>query len=113
MHELGLCSEMVKTLLDYMKQEKLTEIEEVTITVGEATGVVPRYMYDCWPAVVEDTPLAKTVLKVQYVLAMGRCHQCENEYSLVINHEKCPKCGCEDYDMMNGYEFEITTIKAK
>lgn len=113
MHELGLCSEMVKTLLDLMESEKLTLIEEVTITVGEATGVVPRYMYDCWPAVVEDTVLAKTKLKVNYVITLGRCHKCMHEYPLILNHEKCPECGCDEYDIINGYEFEITNIKAK
>lgn len=113
MHELGLCSEMVKTLLDYMKQEKLTRIDEIELTVGEATGVVPSYMYEAFPAVVQGTKLEGSKLKLNMVKATGVCKKCGEEFALHENHETCPFCGSREYDIERGFEYEITRILAK
>lgn len=110
MHELGLCSELYDTLLDLMEREKLSVISDVTLTVGEATAVVPKYMNDCWPAVIDGTKLAATRLHVNFKKALGRCHDCEREYVISDFHGHCPHCGGEDYDMLSGYEFEISEI---
>ncbi len=110
MHELGLCSELYDTLLDLMEKEHLSTISSVTLTVGEATAVVPNYMNDCWPAVVEGSKLEGCKLNVIFKKAMGRCHECEKEYVISDFHGHCPYCGCEDYDMLNGYEFEVTEV---
>lgn len=113
MHELGYAVEIVSTLEDYMKKEKLSEIQAVTLTVGEATGIVPHYMMDCWPAATENTKLAKTELRIDFKKAIGQCQKCDEEYVVSKTHGRCPKCGSEDYTMLSGYEFEITEILAK
>ena len=114
MHELGYATELVSTLEEYAKENNLTIIRSVTLTVGEATGIIPHFMQECWPAAIEDSPCLKDAeLKIDYKLVYGRCHECENEFIVTKSNGKCPKCGCEDYDMMNGYEFEITEILAK
>lgn len=113
MHELGYCTALVDTLEELMEKEGLTEIHECTLSVGEATGVIPNYLIDCWPAAIEGTKVANCVLKVNFIHARGVCRECEHEYVISAFHGHCPKCGSEDYDMKNGYEFEVTEIKAK
>lgn len=113
MHELGYAVEIVSTLEDYMKENKLTSIKSVTLTVGEATGIVPHYMMDCWPAAIENTPLANAELKIDFKRAIGHCRNCNQEFIISDYHGKCPKCSSEDYDIETGYEFEITEIIAK
>jgi Zn finger protein HypA/HybF involved in hydrogenase expression len=45
-------------------------------------------------------------------IPLNRCAKCgEPIYDEEL--KECPKCGCEDYDMLNGYEFEISEILAK
>ena len=39
MHELGLCTEMVRTLEDLMKEEGLKKISKVCVDVGEITEI--------------------------------------------------------------------------
>ena len=113
MHELGYAIELIRTLEDVMVQEKLKEIKEVTLTVGEATGIISRFMYECWPAALEDSETIKNCkLIIKEVRAKGACRNCDEEYIISNYHGKCPKCGSEDYDFLTGYEFEITEIKA-
>lgn len=110
MHELGFATELVSTLEDLMDQENLTKISSVTLKVGEATGVVPRFLLECWPAAIEDSRLPDCELKIDYVHAVARCRDCGQEYPASSSHGKCPKCGCEDYELLNGYEFEVVEI---
>ena len=113
MHELGYAIELIRTLEDVMVKEKLKEIKEVTLTVGEATGIVSKFMYDCWPAAIEDSETIKNCkLVIKEVRAIGTCRNCDHQYVITDHHGKCPKCGSEDYDLQTGYEFEITEIKA-
>lgn len=113
MHELGYAIEIIRTLEDVMKKENLKEIKEVTLTVGEATGIVSRFMYECWPAAIEDSDSIKDCkLVIKEVPAIGACHDCDEEFIVSKFHGKCPKCGGEDYDLLTGYEFEISEIKA-
>ena len=112
MHELGYAVQIIRTLEDFMKENDLSVISEVTLTVGEATGIVPRFMMECWPAAVEDSELIKECkLKIDYVESIGECHECEKQFPIAKNKRKCPYCGCEDYDTKTGYEFEISEIR--
>ena len=80
MHELGLCSELYDTLIDFMKTNGLTEVKEVSLKIGEATGVVPEFLLKCWPAVSEKTVLKDMIIKYDFIRVMGRCHNCDNEF---------------------------------
>ncbi|MBP3713219.1 MAG: hydrogenase maturation nickel metallochaperone HypA [Bacilli bacterium] len=113
MHELGYAVELIRTLEDVMEKENLKEIYEVTLTVGEATGIIPKFMYDCWPAALEDSDKIRNCkLIIKEVKAVGICSSCDNEYVVSEHHGKCPKCGSEDYNLATGYEFEISSIRA-
>ena len=97
-----------------MKENNLTEIKEVTLTVGEATGIVPKFFYDCWPAAIEDSDMISDCkLIINVVKGIGTCRNCDHQYVITDHHGKCPKCGSEDYDLQTGYEFEVTEIKAR
>lgn len=112
MHELGYAIEIIRTLEDFMETEHLSVIREVTLTVGEATGIVPRFMMECWPAAIADSDKIKDCeLKIKEVKAFGECHNCDKQFPIAENKRICPFCGSEDYDMVTGYEFEISEIK--
>lgn len=112
MHELGYAIEIIRTLEDFLKENNLSVISEVTITVGEATGIVPRFLKECWPAAIEDSENIKDCkLKINWVEAIGECHNCEKQFPIAKYKLVCPHCGCEDYDTKTGYEFEISEIR--
>ena len=112
MHELGYASQIEETLVDLMKEQSLTVISEVTVDIGEATGVVPRFLLECWPAAIEGTPIEGCVLKVNGIKATGECRRCEKTFPITLTHGVCPHCGSSDeYNILTGYEFEISEIR--
>lgn len=114
MHELAYAVELVDTVEKFMKDNHLTEVTSVTLQVGEATGIVPRFMMDCWPAAVDESEhLKNCALVIDYRPAKGVCRNCNYEYVVSEHQGKCPKCGSDEYDLNTGYEFEITEIHGK
>lgn len=114
MHELSYAIQLVSSLEDYAEANNLTLISSVSVTIGEATGVIPSYLVECWPVAIEDSSLLnKAELKTEYLLSQGCCHNCKKEFAITENNGKCPNCGNEDYEIIQGNEFEITEITAK
>ena len=113
MHELGYAVEIVKTLEEYKIQESLTHIKSVTIDIGEATGIVPQYLSDCWEAANADTSIKDCVLKINFIRGKARCRECDTDFLVTDTHGICPKCGSDLFDTdPSAYTFEISEIVA-
>ena len=112
MHELGLISAVVTTVEKIMEEENLTTVEKIVLQVGELSGVIPRYVEECYPAAVYKTPLEKTKLEMEVIPGIVRCKKCGEEFSGYLHNLKCPKCGSEELVALSGREFIIKEILA-
>lgn len=110
MHELSLCTEMVRTLENLMDEEGLHKIQKIKLQVGEVTGVLPRFMQDCWGPASEGTRLEGAKLEIEYLPSSARCPKCGEVFHPEHGQTTCPKCGCKDCPIEKGFEFEITEI---
>lgn len=114
MHEMGIAIQLIDSLKDVCKQNNIKKLRSVTLTIGEASMVVPRYMSECWDAAVKDTDYEKTKLKIVTTVAKGRCNHCGEEFEIAKNNQKCPHCGSfNDFIPISGMEIEITEIEAE
>lgn len=113
MHELGYAVEIVKTLEDYKIQEKLNIIKSVTLDVGEATGIVPSYLLECWDAATLESSFRGCSLHINVIRGKAICRKCDCEFYVTDTHGVCPKCGSDLFDVDNSaYTFEISEIIA-
>ena len=76
MHELGICDALLKMVADVAKQEGTTEVASVTVEVGTLSGVVPRFLEDCWQAVIDGTEFADTAMIVETLEGKAQCLDC-------------------------------------
>lgn len=112
MHELGIVYEVINIVDRFAVENNLTNIDKIVLEVGELSQAIPRFIEECYPAAVSETPYEETKLEIIVLPAVGRCRNCEEIYK-VINHRKiCPKCGEENYDLISGQEFNIKEIVA-
>ena len=65
MHELGICDALLKMVDQIAKDEQLEGISKITVEVGTLSGVVPKYLEDCWEAVVDGTGYVDTQFVVE------------------------------------------------
>ena len=48
MHELGVVFHIIDSLEEVAKENDVTQIQSVTIEIGEVSTVIPHYLTDCW-----------------------------------------------------------------
>ena len=61
MHEIGVVRSMVKTVTAFAEANRITDIAEIVVDVGELSLVIPKYVEDIYPRVVENTFLERSV----------------------------------------------------
>ena len=112
MHEVGIISAMLKTIERAMAQEHLTKVEKIVLQVGELSGVVPRYMRECYPIAVHKTRFQNTKLELDIVPGIVRCLACRKEFNGLRHDLTCPDCGNRDkLQRLSGQELIIKEIQ--
>ena len=113
MHELGIVFHVIKRLEDLGREQKLTQINSVTLELGEVCGVLEDYLFDGWKWAVKKSELLKnSVLKTQTIPAVTFCNSCGKTYETVKYGRTCPFCKSEETVLQKGNEMNIKEIEA-
>ncbi len=113
MHELGICDALLKMVDKVAKDEQLEEIQKITVEVGTLSGVVPKYLEDCWVAVTDGTPYMGTAFSVEVVEGVAKCLDCGQEFPAGLNDKLlCPYCGGDKLVPVSGRDLTLKEILA-
>lgn len=110
MHEMGVVINIVSEAEKVATENGAEFVGRVVLQIGELTGVVPRYVQDCYPGAIENTRLAKSELVIEVVPGNGVCKNCNKVYNLLEQDFKCPECASEELDVLSGRELMIKEI---
>jgi hydrogenase nickel incorporation protein HypA/HybF len=113
MHELGVVFHVIKMVEEVAKDNSLTQIESVTLELGEVSTVIESYLQNCWKwAVANRTEIMKDAkLLVETIPAVTYCEDCEKTYATVAHGKICPYCKSEHTYLVQGNEFNIKEIE--
>jgi hydrogenase nickel incorporation protein HypA/HybF len=112
LHELGVVIEVVKTVENFARKNKLTKIDTVVLQIGELSSMVPKYIEACYPVAIDGTMLEATKLKVEILPGNVICKNCNKVYNLIQNSKECPYCKNKRWELLCGKEFLIKEIVA-
>ncbi len=113
MHELSIVTYVIKQVDEIAKENKLTNIQSVTLEFGEVSGIVPEYLSDCWQWYAKKTPLIEhTEFKYEIIPAVTWCDDCKTTYPTVKYGKTCPNCGSGHTWLQRGQEMNIKEIVA-
>lgn len=112
MHELGIVVHIVKTVEDFADENKLTRIAALILQIGELSGVVPKYIEDCYAAVVDGTWLQETRLGIEILPGRAVCKGCSGVFNPLQHNYNCPECGTREWEVISGQEFLIKEVIA-
>ena len=111
MHELAITKEIVRGVEEELaKLPAGTKLNRVSLLVGELTGYVPESLRFCYEAIVRETPLAGSVLEIDYRRGRGRCKDCSTEFAIQAAVALCPGCGGMSYEVLQGKELLLTAL---
>ena len=113
MHELGIVFNIIKEVDEIAEKNKVKEVNEVTLEIGEVSGVVPSYLTDCWKwACLHRSKYMKNCsLKIITLKAKTFCEGCETTYDTKKYGKICPNCGSSKTYLLTGRESNIKDIK--
>ena len=105
MHEIGVVRSMVKTVTAFAEANQITDIAEIVVSL-----VIPKYVEDIYPHVVEDTFLKNTKLILNIVPGMAECDECNEVFNVIEHKGYCPHCGSFEKTILTGKDFLIREI---
>ena len=114
MHELGIVFYVINLVEDVAKENELTKVTRVKLTLGEVSGVIPHYLTDCWQwAAAKNELLYGSILEIEEMPARTICNSCGKAYETVRYAKICPHCGSDDTELLQGNEVELKEIEAE
>lgn len=113
MHELGIVYQIVKTIDEVVAEQDLTEVESVTLQIGEMSDVVPRFIVEAWQNVAPTTAYPNAKFELEIIPAVAKCTKCGKEDMVKNIGITCTSCGSTDFKIISGREFMIKQIIAK
>lgn len=114
MHELSIVQNIVETADAFAKERNIENVRFLTVTIGESTGVLPRYVRMYYKEVCEGTSLEGSEIRIEEIHTECFCKNCGEVFMPVQkNHHMniyCPACGSDDYEILHGNELTIKEI---
>ena len=98
MHEIGVVRAMVQTVTDYAAANHIDEISEIVADCGELSLVIPEYVEELYPPVVNIVP------------GMAECEDCDEIFNVIECNGHCPNCNSFNKTVLSGKDFTIREI---
>ncbi|NBG87851.1 hydrogenase maturation nickel metallochaperone HypA/HybF [Isachenkonia alkalipeptolytica] len=111
MHELGIVYEVIKVVDGFVEENHVTKVEKIVLEIGQLSQAIPRFIEECYPAAVSETPYEETKLEIISLPAEGTCNFCKASYNIVDHRKVCPGCKGENFTLISGQEFNIKEIQ--
>ena len=112
MHELGIVVHVIKQIEQLAKEQNVKEVKELTLEVGEVSGIVKQYFVDAFEWSKKRTEFMKDCkLNLIILEAISYCEDCKDTFPTVKHGIHCPKCGGENTYLVTGRDVSIRDIK--
>jgi hydrogenase nickel incorporation protein HypA/HybF len=110
MHELSLAMEVIK--IAERESEKIPEavIREISIEVGDLSGVEADAFQSALELLSKDSVLDKAALLIKKTAGTGFCNSCGKEFEMHSMIAACPQCNSFPSVVNGGREFRVISI---
>jgi hydrogenase nickel incorporation protein HypA/HybF len=110
MHELSLATEVIKLVQKEAGLSHATAISEITIEVGNISGVEAEPFESALRLLTEGTLLEKAFLNIVKIKARGNCLNCKSDFEMNCRVDTCPECGSFPAEIKGGNEFRVVSL---
>lgn len=114
MHELPIIKTIYKTVIDQATRENANKVLNVYLEIGELRDFIPDLLKKYWAYVTKDSIASESNLLIREIKAKAKCGKCGEEYyidTLDVENSKCPKCGYDMGELIQGRELVIYGIQ--
>ena len=113
LHELSLVNSIYDIIIEKIGEYNVSKVTQVKLVIGELAGIEDLVLRSCFEMFVQATPIEGAELVIEHVPVKLRCRKCGNEYEADIPFTKCPLCRKDDYEIIGGKEFYISSLQVE
>ena len=110
MHEIGVVRQMCNTVMEFAAENQIQSVSEIVVEIGELSLIIPKYVEDVYPLVVEDTMLKDPKLIIEEIPGLAECDECDEIFNVVEHKGYCPNCGSFEKTVLTGKDFNIKEV---
>ncbi|MHB8076309.1 hydrogenase maturation nickel metallochaperone HypA [Desulfosporosinus fructosivorans] len=111
MHEVSIIQSVIEIVTKQALENKLTKINNVSLRIGELSGVMSESLKFAFDSCIKGTMLEESTLDIEIVSALGECNDCKLEFSIEHFNKLCPSCNKFCTKIIRGYELNINSIE--
>lgn len=113
MHEMALCTEVVRSVLATAEEADAVAVNEVNMVIGEMRDIIIDMFDDFFHFLTRDTIAENARVTFVTTPLMVKCNDCGRVWPVDVSTEgktSCPACGAANYEVVSGMEFLIESI---
>ena len=110
MHEFSLAIEVINLAQREAAKSNAREIQEITIEVGDLSGVEADAFGSALDLLVKDSILNQANVKIIRTPGKGKCTSCNLEFEMNHRMAACPQCRCFPSQINGGDEFRVVSL---
>jgi hydrogenase nickel incorporation protein HypA/HybF len=107
MHEFSLAEEVIKLAHDEAEKHNALAVSEITIEVGNFSGVEAEAFESALGLLSEGSILEKARLNIVRIKGKGICHTCNNEFEM---DQRIDTCNSFPSGISGGNEFRVVSL---
>jgi hydrogenase nickel incorporation protein HypA/HybF len=110
MHEFSLAIEVINLAQREAERNSAESIQEITIEVGDLSGVEADAFESALELLVKESILEKATVNIVRTPGKGKCYTCDSEFEMKFRMATCPKCQCFPSEIRGGEEFRVVSL---
>ena len=110
MHEFSLAAEVIKLASDEAEKHNALMVNEITIEVGNFSGVESEAFESALGLLSEGSILEKARLNIMRIKGKGICTACYKEFEMDQRMDACPECNSFPSEIKGGNEFRVVSL---
>ncbi len=111
MHELSIAQNIIEIVEEHAAKMKARHVTEIVLDIGAVSGVVPENLEFAWEVSAKNTVVEGALLKINFIEAKAVCLECKKEFELDDIYTMCPHCGSFQFEIIQGKELKVKSIK--
>ncbi len=113
MHEFSIVSSIFSIIEDVARENNLTSIDKVSLTIGKMRQVVPVAMEMAFEAITKGTIAEEALLEMEFLPIVMQCKSCSHKFDVEENVYICPSCDSAQLEMLQGQELLLKNIEGE
>jgi hydrogenase nickel incorporation protein HypA/HybF len=111
MHEVGIMQNTLEIALAHAKQQGATQIHQMTLRMGQLSGVEPDALSFAFDVVVQGTIADQAQLVIDVLPAICYCPNCQQDFQPDDWVYVCPNCHQLCTELRQGKELELASME--